>query len=458
MTYDIEIRDILEKEVLSSLLNTSSLFFTKKHALSAEHFSKIEHKLIYSAIAKSVDDFNKVSLSTVRESIVDVSNGELSTSEVVELMGSYKPLKGASFNKHCELLFEYGTCDELSLIVSDIAHSKKNNIESFEGAINKWKAQFNSLGANVDFSETLAENIDSTIASVLERLDNKEVVVGVSAGTYDVNEFTSGWTDPDLVILAGRPGMGKTAYAIHCCKENVFNNDPASFISYEMPSNQILERMAASMSKVDSKSIKQGRITEEESVRVVDALKSIKSYPLHLIDKPLSLSRLLSYIRYLKFKEGIKVVYIDYVQLIPNDLDKTNSEDIRIGGISRRLKLLAIELKMPIVLLSQLSRAVESRTGVKKPGLSDLRGSGSLEQDADIVGFFYRPSYYGTATKGYNNSQYLCQLIIAKGRAVGTDEFDMFYSMKYNFFEDWDNNHSIKTIKPLDDDDDDEIF
>ena len=196
------------------------------------------------------------------------------------------------------------------------------------------------------------------------------------------------------------------------------------------------------MAKVNSKKMLNGDLSSQEWSDTESALKRLKTSPLFIIDVPLSLTKLINKIRYLKLKNNIKICFIDYVQLIPNDIDKTSVEDIRIGGITRRLKLLAMELKMPIVLLSQLSRAVEGRGGLKKPGLSDLRGSGSLEQDADIVGFFYRPDYYKIPSIGYlENGKNLCQFLVAKGRRIGTGEFDLFYRLKYNHFEDWDNNH-----------------
>jgi replicative DNA helicase len=442
MTYDLELRDILEKEILSSLLNNSNLFFTKKQTLSSDDFSLTQHKMIFSAIEKSIEDFNTVSLSTVRESVKNISNDEFSTSDVISIMSTYKPFKGALFDKHCLILGEYNTCDNLSIIAKEINSYSKQDVNDFEGRLSSWKAELSILGNNVSSVTSLEEDIDDTISSILARINNKEVILGVDSGTKKLNDFTSGWLDPDLIILAGRPGMGKSAYAIHNCKKVVLNNDPAAFISYEMPLSQILERMAASMSKVNSKKMLKGDLSTEEWNATQKALNRIKDAPLFLIDLPLSLTKLINKIRYLKLKHGIKICYIDYVQLIPNDIDKTSVEDIRIGGITRRLKLLAMELKMPIVLLSQLSRAVEGRGGLKKPGLADLRGSGSLEQDADIVGFFYRPDYYKIPSLGYlENGKNLCQFLIAKGRRIGTGEFDLFYRLKYNYFEDWDNVH-----------------
>jgi replicative DNA helicase len=442
MKYDLELRDILEKEIISSLLNNSDLFFTKKHTLVSDNFSAPQHKLIYSAILKSIKDFNTVSLSTVRESVKDVSDGELSTNDVISLMSDYKPYTGALFDKHCSSLMDYNTCDMLTVLATEINSYNKQDINDFEGRVNSWKAEISEIGQGVSTEVSLKEEVSSTIATILLRMTSKEPILGLDSGTRDVNDFTAGWLSPDLIILAGRPGMGKSAYAIFNCKKIILEDVPAALISYEMPSSQILERMVASMAKVNSKKMLKGELSAEEWKRTQEAFLHIENKPLHLIDKPLSLSRLINRIRYLVLKHGVKIVYIDYVQLVPNDIDKVHNEDLRIGGISRRLKLLAMELQIPIVLLSQLSRAVEGRGGLKKPNLADLRGSGSLEQDADIVGFFYRPDYYKISMQGYlNDGENLCQLLMLKGRRIGTAEFDLFYRMKYNYFEDWDNHH-----------------
>tara|TARA_R110000796_G_scaffold13560_4_gene43772 strand:- start:11528 stop:12868 length:1341 start_codon:yes stop_codon:yes gene_type:complete len=442
MIYDLELRDILEKEILSSLLNNADLFFTKRQNLDVCDFSLTQHKLIYSAIEKSVKDFKTVSLSTVRESVKNISDNEFSTSDVISIMSTYKPFKGALFDKHCLLLGEYNACDNLSVLAKEINSYNKQDVEDFDGRLSSWKAELSLVGNNVSETNNLEDDINNTIASILFRINNEEVILGVDSGTKKLNDFTSGWLDPDLIVLAGRPGMGKSAFAIFNCKKVVLSNQPAALISYEMPYSQILERMAASMAKVNSKKMLNGDLSSQEWSDTEGALKRLKTSPLFIIDVPLSLTKLINKIRYLKLKNNIKICFIDYVQLIPNDIDKTSVEDIRIGGITRRLKLLAMELKMPIVLLSQLSRAVEGRGGLKKPGLSDLRGSGSLEQDADIVGFFYRPDYYKIPSINYlENGKNLCQFLVAKGRRIGTGEFDLFYRLKYNHFEDWDNNH-----------------
>lgn len=442
MIYDNENREILEKEILSSLINDSELFFTKKHTLKENHFSNLENKLMFSAVLKSIENFNTVNLSSIRESIKDVSTDGLSTNDVISLMSEYKPFKGKLFDKHCELLFEYNVCDTLLNLSDEINSTDKSNVEDFSSMLDIWKTQLNELNLDNDETMTLSESTKSTIQSIIDRMNNKELVLGVTSGTPNINDFTCGWLHPDLILMAGRPGMGKSAYAIHNSLQNGFKNEPSAFFSYEMPNQQILERMAASITKVNSKKMLKGQLSNEEFNKVENALEKISTLPIHLIDKPLPLSKLLNKIRYLVLKHGVKVVYIDYVQLIPNDLDKSNNDEKLIGGISGRLKLLCMELKIPIVLLSQLSRAVESRSGVKKPTLSDLRGSGSLEQDADIVNFFYRPSYYNTKMKGYlNDGDNLCLMIMAKGRRIGTYEFELFYQLKYNYFKDWDNNH-----------------
>lgn len=444
MTYDVEIRNILEKEILSSLLNNSELFFNKKHALKQDDFFFSEHKLIFSAILKSIDKFNVVNLSTVRESIKNVSKEGLSTNDVITLMSNYKSFRGSLFDKHCEMLFEYNICDELALLANQIKSYKKQNVEDFEGRLNSWKAELSAIGSTINSDVSLQDSIDEAVSVIIDRINNKSSIMGVDAGTEMINDFTSGWLQPDLILLAGRPGMGKSAYVIHNLKKNAFNNESAALFSYEMPKQQIFERIVAAMTGINSKKMLKGDLTSEEFVKVKDAFSRVKQFPVHIIDQPLNLSSLLNKIRYLHSKNKIKIAYIDYVQLIENDIDVTTNDDIRIGGISKRLKLLSMELKIPIVLLSQLSRGVELRKD-KKPISSDLRGSGNLEQDADVIGFFYRPSYYDLEVTNLplskEQTQYYCQIIFTKGRRIGTKEINLFYNQKINFFDDWKDNH-----------------
>lgn len=440
MTYDIEIRDILEKEILSSLLNISELFFTKKHSLTVDNFKVPQHKTIFSAIVKSVENFKAVNLSTVRESVKNISENNFSTNDVITIMSNNRAFKGVSFDKHCEVLFEYNVCDNLSILANEIKSYDKQNVEDFQGRLNSWKSELSSIGSNIELDVSLEDSIDDAISVILDRINNKSPIMGVDSGTEMVNDFTSGWLHPDLIILAGRPGMGKSAYIIHNLKKNAFNGEPAAIFSYEMPSQQILERIVASMTKINSKKLLKGQLTDEEWVVVKQAFEKVKQFPIKINDKPLKLSALLNKIRYLYSKYGIKIVYIDYLQLIDNDLDKTNNDDLRIGGITKRLKLLAMELKIPIILLSQLSRGVELRKD-KKPISSDLRGSGNIEQDADVIAFFYRPSFYGLSVEGLSLNkeqlQNFCIIMFTKGRRIGVKEINLFYQKEFNYFDDW---------------------
>jgi len=444
MRYDIELRKSLEEQILSSLINNSKLYFTKKHALSSDIFKTYNHKLIYSAIVKAADDFKSVDLTSIGQSIKNIGDNKISTQDIISIISQSENYKGKRFDVMCEKLYEYNDSDRITDLANKIINSDKENLKDFSLFVNNCKIDMTKVGDSLDISGvSLQQSVDDTINAIMARMKSTSNFNGVNTGIDSLNDFTNGWLYPDLVLLAGRPAMGKTAFAIANAGVIALNGDSCAFYSYEMPSSQLLERIAADMTKINSKKMLVGDLSESEFRMVNEALVRIKETNLIIKDEPLSLSKLINSIRYEYLKNNIKIAFIDYAQLVPNDMVGSNSNDeAKIGGISQALKRLALEIKIPIILLSQLSRAVESRP-TKIPRLSDLRGSGSLEQDADIIMMFFRPAYYNIPMVGYfNNGKNLCRGLIVKGRRIGVTELDFWYNLKTNSFKNWNNEES----------------
>jgi replicative DNA helicase len=238
--------------------------------------------------------------------------------------------------------------------------------------------------------------LDAAVAA-LQKIDqlraNKGQMTGVATGYPQMDRLTNGWQAPDLIILAARPSMGKTAFALNLLKNAAASGTPSAFFSLEMSTKQLINRILSEESKVPLENITRGKMTDQEYTDFVKATDTIAALPMFFDDTAsINIFQIRSKVRKLFKQNGVRFVIIDYLQLMSGMKSKNENREQEISTISRSLKALAKELDIPIIALSQLSRAVESRDG-NKPKLSDLRESGAIEQDADIVGFIYRPDY-----------------------------------------------------------------
>ena len=248
---------------------------------------------------------------------------------------------------------------------------------------------------------------------------------GVPSGFNALDEVTSGWQPSDLVIIAARPSMGKTAFVLSMTRNMAVNhNQPIALFSLEMSSVQLVNRLIASETELGSEKIRNGKLSEEEWQQLHSKIKALIKAPIYVDDTPaLSIFELRAKCRRLQQRYGIKVLIIDYLQLMTAGADMRGNREQEVSMISRQLKIIAKELNIPVIALSQLNRGVEQRTGdAKKPMLSDLRESGAIEQDADMVLFIHRPERYGIMEDSMGNSlKGIADIIIAKHRngAVG---------------------------------------
>lgn len=253
-------------------------------------------------------------------------------------------------------------------------------------------------------------------------------VTGVPTGFMDLDQLTTGLKPGDLIILAGRPAMGKTAFALSLLANSAITYSKSmAFFSLEMPGEQLLQRVLCSQAEVDMTALRQGRLPKGEFEKILLTGQTIQDANIFIDDNAsLSLTELRSKCRSLKKKNGLDMVVIDYLQLMDGPGE---SRQVQIATISRGLKELAKELKIPVLALSQLSRAVEQRTGDGKPMISDLRESGAIEQDADMVWFVYRPYIYNKEMP-----ETAAQLIVAKHRNGGLGDIDLTFIGKHAAF------------------------
>ena len=249
---------------------------------------------------------------------------------------------------------------------------------------------------------------------------------GVASGYTGIDRITLGWQASDLVIIAARPAMGKTAFVLTMARNmTVDHRIPVAFFSLEMSSKQLVKRLLVSETGLSSEKIRGGKkLQEYELIQLHERIKDLASAPLYIDDTPsLSIYELRSKARRLVRNAGVKLIIIDYLQLMTGPPELRGMREQEVSNISRSLKAIAKELDIPVIALSQLSRAVETRGGNKRPQLSDLRESGAIEQDADIVMFIHRPEYYGTESESAVPGE--AQIIIAKHRNGSTADVPM---------------------------------
>jgi replicative DNA helicase len=264
---------------------------------------------------------------------------------------------------------------------------------------------------------------------------------GVGSGFTEIDRVTSGWQRSDLIILASRPGMGKTAFALTMARNAAVDfKKPVAIFSLEMSAVQLVTRLIASETGIPAEKLKKGTLTENEWNHLNARVQSLIDAPLYIDDTPaLTIFELRAKSRRLKAQHNVEMIILDYMQLMQGGAEHRGNREQEISAISRSLKSLAKELNVPIIALSQLSREVEKRGGTKKPILSDLRESGSIEQDADMVMFIYRPEYYKIdVDENHESTAGLAEIGIAKNRNGATKEVKLRFIAKYAKFCDYE--------------------
>ncbi|MBB4119876.1 replicative DNA helicase [Mesonia hippocampi] len=317
---------------------------------------------------------------------------------------------------------------------------------------------------NIKKSSEKAQDLVVQAKKKIEEISNREGLSGIPTGFEKLDALTSGWQPSDLIIVAARPGMGKTALTLSMARNiAVGQNIPVAFFSLEMSSVQLITRLISSETGLSSEKLRTGKLETHEWEQLNVKVKGLEKAPLFIDDTPsLSIFDLRAKARRLASQHGIRMIVIDYLQLMTaGSTTKAGNREQEISTISRNLKALAKELDVPVIALSQLSRAVETRGGSKRPLLSDLRESGAIEQDADIVSFIYRPEYYkieewddeeGTPTQGQ------AEFIVAKHRNGGLENIRLKFIGELGKFDNLESFDFPQELhSKMNDDDSDQI-
>lgn len=413
----------LEEAVLGALMLDRDALPLVMDILRPESFYTEPHQMIYRAIIKLFERSNPVDLLTVTEELK--KSGELEKVGggyyLVEL--THRVASAANIEYHARIIAQKHIQRELIHVSTNtIRDAYEDTTDVFTLLDDAEKGLFAITQNNLSKSYETMGALSTKVLKQIEELSGKaDGLTGVPSGFTDLDRLTSGWQPSDLIIVAARPGMGKTSLVLAVCLNAArdFNKGVALF-SLEMASTQLVQRLISMEAEIAGSKMRNGKLEDYEWQQLQSTVERLSNVPIFIDDTPgINIFELRAKCRRLKQQHDIQLVIIDYLQLMTGVTDGKGggNREQEIASISRALKSLAKEISVPVIALSQLSRAVEVRGGSKRPQLSDLRESGSIEQDADIVAFIYRPEYYqiledenGQSLKG------IAEFIIAKHR------------------------------------------
>ncbi len=432
----------LEEALLGALMLERDAYTKVAEFLFKEVFYKDQHQVIFGAI---------MSLSELNEPIdlLSVTN-ELKRLGKLELVGgayylsqlTYRVASSANIEYYARILLQkFLQRKVISLCTETIHYAFEDGIDIFDLVDHFTKIIFELVETVTKSKEKDIKNlIDETLNTIKELRDKKDGggITGIPSGLKDLDRVTNGWQNSHFIIIAARPGMGKSALMITLAKNAAIENKiPTAIFSLEMTAQDIVKRLLAAQTKMPIDKFTKAQLQDYEIIQISDTLEKIKEAPLYIDEsEAVSLMDIRTKARRLKVQHGIKFIIIDYLQLMHNRDDKNGNREQEISSISRGLKSLAKELNIPIIALSQVNRAVEKEAN-KRPKLADLRESGSLEQDTDMVLFIYRPEYYSKNDTADFETK-MGYIDIAKNRHGATAEIQLGFEGIYSRFCNYD--------------------
>ncbi|MCB0471153.1 MAG: replicative DNA helicase, partial [Flavobacteriaceae bacterium] len=418
----------LEEAVLGAMMIDKKGVDEVIDILSPEAFYSEAHQHIFQSIFELFQESKPIDLLTVSTQLkknekLDIVGGDFYLISLTQKVSS-----SAHIEYHARIILQKFIQRSLIKISSEIIEDAYDETQDVFDMLDRAEAKlYDVTQGNLKRSSETAQDLVIQAKKKIEEISNKKGLSGIPSGFDKLDRLTSGWQPSDLVIVAARPGMGKTALTLSMARNiSVNQNIPVAFFSLEMSSVQLITRLISSETGLSSEKLRTGKLEKHEWEQLNVKVKGLEKAPLYIDDTPsLSIFDLRAKARRLASQHGIKLIIIDYLQLMTaGGSQKGGNREQEISTISRNLKALAKELNVPVIALSQLSRAVETRGGSKRPILSDLRESGAIEQDADIVSFIYRPEYYKIEEwddEERSPTEGQAEFIVAKHRNGGLD-------------------------------------
>ncbi len=429
----------LEEAVLGALMLDKDAVALIIDILSPDSFYRDAHKHIYKAICSLFEKSHPIDLLTVTEELKSL--GLLSMVggpyQLVELTN--RVASSANIEFHARIISQkYIQRELIRTSTETIRTAFEDTVDVFDLLDKAEQNLFEITDKNLSRGSMGMSTLMNMAIKQLEEVSGKEEgLTGVPTGFVNLDKLTSGWQPSDLIIIAARPGMGKTAFTMAVARNAAIEfKKGVAFFSLEMSSLQLVNRLISMETEIASEKLRKGQLEDYEWQQLHASVDKLSEVPLYIDDTPgISIFELRAKCRRLKMQHDIQMVIVDYLQLMTGGGDNKGNREQEISMISRGLKGLAKELGVPVIALSQLSRAVETRGGSKRPQLSDLRESGAIEQDADIVSFIYRPEYYEILEDEDGNSlKGIGEIIVAKHRNGALDSVRLKWDGQYAKF------------------------
>ena len=435
----------IEQAVLGAMMLEKNAVTDTIDILKPSSFYDPKHQYIYNAIRELFGGSSPIDLLTVINKLKE--KGELEAAGGVTYVSQLtgRVASTAHIEFHARVIAEKHIKRELIRMSSEVIRNAYDDTNDVFDVLNFAEGELfniaeNNMGKHVD---AMPNVVRQAIEEIEKASQNSDGISGIPTGFYDLDKLTSGWQRSDMIVIAARPAMGKTAFVLSMARNTAVEyNMGVALFSLEMSSVQLVKRLIASESRLSAEKLRKGDLREHEFQQLHSRISKLATAPIFIDDTPgISVFDLRAKCRRLKMQHNIEMVIIDYLQLMTAGGSKgSGNREQEISTISRSIKEIAKELNVPVVALSQLSRSVEQRGGDKRPVLSDLRESGAIEQDADIVSFIYRPEYYGFIQDDNGNSNHgIGEIIVAKHRNGALDKVRLRFIGEYARFENLDN-------------------
>ena len=428
-----------ESSVLGGLLLDNGAWDRVGDLLVDSDFYRHEHKLIYAAIGALVNTSKPADVITVSEQLQNQGKtAEMGGLGYLNSLAQYVP-SASNIRRYAEIVRERSILRKLVSASDEIATNAFNpQGKAIDRILDEAEQKIFNIGEEGSRLKQGFQSMDTLVVELLDRVqemaDNPNDITGVPTGFYDLDRMTSGLQPGDMVVIAARPSMGKTAFAVNIAEHVALNEGlPVAVFSMEMGASQLAVRVVGSIGRIDQGHLRTGKLTDDEWPRLTEAIEKLRTVSLHIDETPgLTPSELRANARRLARQCGkLGLIVVDYLQLMTGSGGSSgDNRATELGEISRGLKMLAKELQCPVIALSQLNRSVEQRTD-KRPMMSDLRESGAIEQDADIIMFIYRDDYYNKDSKDPG----VAEIIIGKQRNGPTGTVRLTFLKNLTRFE-----------------------